>query len=322
MRILFLTHTNIGDAILSTVLLERMLHDHPDATVDVVVGAKSVDVFSQLPQLGKLIPLVKKKRHAHYIELWKKLRGIKYDYVVDLRGTFLPFFLKKKKVIRFSNANKKQHKGKQLAALYPSQKEPRQRIWVSEEQRQSMWPEIEKVKQKGPLIGFGPTANWIAKRWPQRKFALLSEMIREVPGYENAQFVLLGAEHERESISDLIRYIPEGNRVDLVGKTTLSEACVWLERLDVFIGNDSGLSHMAAAVDTPTVTIFGPTPDHLYSPMARRGEVVAAPQRDHVNLMPSAPKRIVTDVKTEHVLAALSKLLNFETTKQESAVNA
>ena len=67
-----MTQTNIGDVILSTTLLDRVLQQYPDATVDVVAGGRSVDLFEGMPNLGELVPVVKKKRHGHYIDIWKK----------------------------------------------------------------------------------------------------------------------------------------------------------------------------------------------------------------------------------------------------------
>lgn len=306
MRILFISHTNIGDAVLSTILLHRMVHDHPDAVVDIACGAKSVELFKGLPQLGILMPIVKKKNHGHHFDMWKMFRTYTYDYVVDFRGSLLPWFLRKKKVIRFSNNNKKLHKAQQICSLYASDLPVKQKVWFDGDVVSALAPKVQAVRQNTPLlIGLGATSNWSMKTWPQRKFAILVEkLLSSVPEGE-VKFVVFGAPHERESIIDLLNYIPEEHLIDLVGKTSLTEAGVWMDSLDVFVGHDSGLSHLAAALDVPTVTLFGPTPHHLYAPVSEKGTLIIAPDRETVNLIPTLPKRIITDIPVEEVYDAV-----------------
>jgi ADP-heptose:LPS heptosyltransferase len=128
MRILFITLTNIGDVVLSTPLLHRILADHPDAVVDVVVGAKSADLLAGLPQLGTLYPVVKKRRHGHYIDLYKQCSQTKYDLIVDLRTPLLGRCLKGRKKIIYKPA--RGHKAQQFASLWPSDAPLKPKVWV------------------------------------------------------------------------------------------------------------------------------------------------------------------------------------------------
>ena len=326
MRILFITHSNIGDAILSTILLDRLLNDFPEATFDIACGARAVELFKGFPNLGDLVPVIKKKRHAHHFDMWKKFRQHEYEYVVDLRGSLLPYFLKKKNIIRFSNSNKNLHKAQQLSGLYPSDLPVKQKIWLDETVVADVRKKATKLKEEGPLLGFGPTSNWRAKTWPQRKFALLTNMIHETPGFENARFVLFGAEHERRDVEDLINYIPAEKRIDLIGQTSLTEAAAWMQELDIFLGHDSGLSHLAAALDVPCVTLFGPTPEHLYAPVTEKGRLVIAQGTIDLNLRSDAPKRLITDIQPETVYEAFvdiyNKYNNVEQQKEKELVRA
>ncbi|MFT7144071.1 MAG: heptosyltransferase-3 [Alphaproteobacteria bacterium] len=309
-----MTQTNIGDVIISTVLLDRLLSTYPDAVVDVVAGGRSTDLFSAMPNLGELIPIVKKKHHMHYVDLWKKLVKYKYDIIVDLRGTGLSYFLRGKKKIRFTSKNKDMHKATQMANLWPMDKSLTQRVWVDDTTKQKIAQEVKDLNAE-VLIGIGPTANWIGKTWPQRYFALVANKLIKMPGFENAKFVVFGAAHERKGVADFIDHLPENRRIDLVGKTSLTEAYAWMTHLTGFLGNDSGLSHLAAAADIPTVTLFGPTYEHLYAPVARRGHTIVAPARSVVNLESEAPKRLITDIKPHDVLHEITRLI--ETLRQE-----
>lgn len=314
MRILFITQTNIGDVVLSTVLLDRILASHPEATVDIVAGARAVDLFEGMANIGRLIPLVKKKRHGHYFDLWKQLRKEKYDVIVDLRASLLARFLKGKKKIVFK-PNMKEHKAAQLAKLWklPEERPLQQRLFVTDEVMQK----VQKQAQgEGLVVAFAPTANWIAKQWPQKRFAELAKQLSQMKGFENARFAVFGAEHERHAVSDFLAYMPQNRVIDLVGKTSLPEAYAWLKQGSLFVGNDSGLAHMAAAADIPMVTIFGPTRDDVYAPVSYKGELVVAPMQDEVNLEPVSPKRLITDVSVEDVLQAIGKILSQEKTNE------
>lgn len=301
MRILFLTHTNIGDAVLSTIVLNRLLNDYPDATVDVACGAKAMDLFKGLPNLGELVPVVKKKRHGHYIDLWKRFRKHKYEIVVDLRGSALPLFLKKKSTIRFSSKNKSVHKAQQLADLYPSELPVQQKVWLDPELAESVKQQASAQGKSSVIIGLGATSNWHAKTWPQRKFAILVNQILNTPGFENASFAVFGAPHERRYVQDLLDYIPEGHLIDLIGETTVGESGAWMAQLDIFIGNDSGLTHLAAASGVPTITLFGPTSDTLYAPLNDKGRLVIAKELPAVNLKHHSVNRLMTDISPEEV---------------------
>lgn len=315
-----MTQTNIGDVVLSTVLLDRLMETYPDATFDIVAGGRSVDLFEAMPNLGELVPVVKKKRHGHYMDIWKKLFKYKYDLTVDLRGTGLTYFLRSKKRIVFNSKDKQTHKAVQMANLWPMDKPLKQRVWVDETTKREVSEKIEK-HGKSILLGVGPTANWIGKTWPQRYFAILANRLIKLEGFENAKFVVFGAAHEKKWVEDFLAHIPENRCIDLVGKTTLTEAYAWMSNLDGFLGNDSGLSHLAAASGVPTFTLFGPTRENLYAPVALKGGTIVAPERAEVNLEPEAPKRLITDIKPEKVLEKIVGVIE-EMKKEEEKKSA
>lgn len=313
MRILFITFTNIGDVVLSTALLERVLADYPEATVDIVGGAAALSLFEGLPQKGELIPLVKKKHHMHYIDLYKKLKSIKYDIILDLRTPLLRTFLNGKKKIGYTAVQDK-HKAEQFAELWPNGKDIHLKCWVK--------PEIEqKIAEFCPtdrlLVAIAPTANWIGKQWPQSYFASLD--LGNIKGLENALFIVLGAAHEHNTVKDFILSLPKDRTKDLVGRTSLPEAYSWLKKADLFIGNDSGLAHLAAAAQTPTLTMFGPTNEKLYSPWVNNSMVITPESRSsmELNLEKVAIPRLMTDISTKEVVSSIELMIqNIENTKK------
>ena len=314
MNVLFITFTNIGDVVLSSVLLDRIIQTYPDCVVDVVAGGKSTELFDGLPNIGETIPLIKKKHHGHYIELWKMLRNRKYDIIVDLRTPLLTKFLNAEHKITYK-PNKTKHKAVQIAELWPSDAPLQTKVWLKDEVHNKIndfitnhYPKI--ISGQNPLIAIAPTANWVGKCWPQKHFAQLIGELSKTNKFKNASFAIFGAEHERKSVADLLNFIPVERCINLVGKTSITEAGAWISRADLFIGNDSGLAHMAAAAKVPMVTLFGPTPDHIYAPVSTKGKLVIAPFSETVNLEDEAKKRLITDISPEMVMQEINTLIN------------
>lgn len=93
------------------------------------------------------------------------------------------------------------------------------------------------------------------KRWPKERFARLADWI--VHNY-NALIILFGGPEETD-LADDINELMQAHPLILTGKTTLGEAAALIEKCLLFISNDSGLSHVACTVNTPTIGIYGPT---------------------------------------------------------------
>ena len=84
--------------------------------------------------------------------------------------------------------------------------------------------------------------------------------------FPGCKIALFGRDDERPQILQLIQSIPEEHRLDLVGRLKLIEIFTCLERCSLYIGNDSGLMHIAAASGVPTLGLFGPSKEELYAP--------------------------------------------------------
>jgi ADP-heptose:LPS heptosyltransferase len=130
------------------------------------------------------------------------------------------------------------------------------------------------LPQAGRLIGLGPTANWSGKTWaPERFVALFQALSADLPGATPVVFGGAGPV-ERAMATPVLAALP--GAIDLVGAVSLPEAAACLARCSLFVGNDSGLMHLAAAARAPTLGLFGPTPPSEYAPRGRRTGFVAA----------------------------------------------
>jgi heptosyltransferase-2 len=109
------------------------------------------------------------------------------------------------------------------------------------------------------------------KRWLPDRFASLAG--RMVKGF-NARGILLGTPNEREICEGIIRQASVSGLDNLAGRTSLEEAIALAALCGLFVTNDSGLMHVAAALDIPLVAIFGPTDPRKTAPWSRRSKVV------------------------------------------------
>ena len=102
-KILFITSTRIGDAVLSTGLLDYMIKNIPDPRFTIVCGNLPSSLFEGVPHLEKLIILKKQKYNKHWLELWKQTRGTRWDIVVDLRNSIVSRLIPAKQRFIFGN---------------------------------------------------------------------------------------------------------------------------------------------------------------------------------------------------------------------------
>jgi ADP-heptose:LPS heptosyltransferase len=102
---------------------------------------------------------------------------------------------------------------------------------------------------------------------------------------------VLAAAHERRQAEPLLAAIPLHRQIDLVGKVDLLTAAAVLRRCALFIGNDTGLMHIAAASGTPTLGLFGPSPSDRYAPWGQRAALVRSTDSPEVMFGPGFDHR-------------------------------
>jgi heptosyltransferase II len=124
---------------------------------------------------------------------------------------------------------------------------------------------------EGPFAGMSPGAQYgSAKEWFPERFGLLGQRIyRELGG----RLLILGSTGDR-AIAARIGEIAGEGALDLTGKTTLAQAMALIARCRVFVTNDSGLMHVAAALGVPLVAIFGSTDPSRTGPLGTRSRVI------------------------------------------------
>src|SRR5204863_265417 len=115
-------------------------------------------------------------------------------------------------------------------------------------------PEAQGLGRQRPLVGLHPGAKAPARFWESHRWARVAD---QLSFQHSAEVVLLGGPGE-EAIADEIQQHAQHPLRNLAGRTTLSALAAALTRLDLLIALDSGPGHMAAALGTPSVVIYGP----------------------------------------------------------------
>jgi len=273
-RILFISSTRIGDAVLSTGLLDHLARKHPDARFTIVCGRVAEGVFRRMSRLERLIAVEKRRYSLHWLEIWGALAFTRWDLVVDLRASAIAWLLwtRERRVIQ--GGRRPGHRLNHLAALLGVTPPPLPVTWTAPE---DVARAAALLPAGRPWLVLGPTANWYRKVWPAERFAELALRLTAPDGVlPDAGIAILGGpgDQERSMATPVLTALPQA--LDLVGKLDLPEVAAVMARAAIFIGNDSGLMHLAAAAGAPTLGLFGPTPSDEYGPAGPKAQAVLA----------------------------------------------
>jgi heptosyltransferase-3 len=277
MRILFITATRVGDAVLSTGLLDYLVKKHPSAKITIACGPAAAGLFEAVPNLERLIVLDKMPMSLHWVRMWAMCAGRYWSKVIDLRNAPLSYLLASFDQHHLGGRDNSVHRIKHLARVLGLEDTPPQpKIWINDDHRgraKFMIPEGR------PVLAIGPTANWIVKNWPADHFAALAERIAAPDGLlPGCKVALFGRDEERPQVLNLIEAIPEDRRLDFIRHGDLLDVYAAMERCTLYVGNDSGLMHIAAASGIPTLGLFGPTDENLYAPWGEHCAAVRTPE--------------------------------------------
>lgn len=282
MKIIVRAPNWIGDAILATPALGLLRKKYPQGQITVLAKEWTAPVFIGNPDADNVYIIKKSKS---YFELIKDLKKENFDLGVLFPNSFssaLIFFLSRVSLrfgyatdgrILLLNRPAKRSSGflrehqvdyywklvKSLRGEGSSPEESKNLIWKISEEEKAKAKEIlqkEGVDSSDKLIGFNPGAFFgPAKRWSPEKFGELGNRLSKKFG---AKIIIFASLHEKEA-ADFIESKMHSQPLNLAGRTSLREAAALIARCRIFVTNDSGMMHLAAAVGTPLAAIFGST---------------------------------------------------------------
>ncbi|MFH1478944.1 MAG: glycosyltransferase family 9 protein [Candidatus Omnitrophota bacterium] len=314
-KVLFITLSNIGDAILTLPALTCLKDNFKDAKVDVVAGPRSKEVFIKDPSINKIFIYDKHASLKEKIGFVKNLRKERYDLAVDMKTSLMPLLagaryrnslisfkpsgLKHKRLIHLNKL-----RGLGLACG------TRRNIYIDQGDRSK----IDNIlKQKGAkdtdtLIGISPSCLSLTKEWRMDGFI---EVVKGLVKKADTRIILIGEETKKDVSGHILKSVSSANIIDLTGKTDLGELFAAIERMKILVSCDSASMHIASDLGIRVVSIFGPTDPLEYGP-AGKYSVVIQKKLDCVPCKRPACRfnnECMDEIKPEEVIEAVNKLL-------------
>lgn len=322
-KLLFIRPGGLGDALLLLPVIELFAKQYPDAEIDILAEARNKSAYTFL-------------KTPHRIELYTdagaffRLRKNHYDVIIDTEqwyrlSTVYARLLKPGRLIGFATNERARLLTDKVSYSLDDYElesffhllEPLGLVVSQADKRLGIALEQKMVEQAKLLLCNDDVDQWVAvfpgaslpeKRWPTENYC---EVVKELQG-KGFGVVIVGGETERE-VANIIE--AETGCTNLVGKTSLAETGGVLVNTDLLITGDSALLHLAASLEVPTVSLFGPSSPEKWSPQGKRHkflqeefECVPCSRYGHI---PSCPYDVkcLNNLAPGDVLAAALELL-------------
>lgn len=311
MNILIVKTSAIGDVIHTFPALNALRRQYPEARIDWLVEEAAADLVIGHPALDSVLvsrrkTWVRDLKHGRvlaacrgFADFVKRLRATEYDLLIDFQG-----LLKSGISVCLARARRKVGFGKGmehaegsyiflnetvspvdmdqhavirglllLKAIGIESEDVIFDLQVGNEQREKIGHllEVEGVDPARPLVAINPMTTWETKHWKNERFAKVADQLID----KGIAVVFSGGSQDVGAIEG-IRAAMTGKAASLAGKTTLKDLAALYERVAVLITTDTGPMHLAAAVGTPVVALFGPTAPWRTGPFGLGHKVLRA----------------------------------------------
>lgn len=304
-KILVVQVGDLGDVVVSFPVLRTLRGNFPEAHIACAVRKKAAELARQAPGIDRLIVIDTDKRTFrealdYQFRFFRRIRRSRYDLAIDLRtdsrGAILTLLSGAGRRIGFHAQGGDIWRNRMYTDLFHAKTVPGQHMTeylmdllrafqVRPGPTQPVFPpsaksrrqaidlfEKEQIDHRFPMVAVQPFSLWRYKEWGERKYA---ELVRRLTSESEAcQVVVTGSPGELERARRVVRVAGSKRVVNLAGKTTIGVLPGVLEKCDLFVGGDSAGMHIAAAVGTPTVSIFGPADPQTWAPRGEMHRVV------------------------------------------------
>ncbi len=318
-KILVFSFSFIGDAVLSTAVIQPLRRHFPNAHITFLVGPRASDLLATEPNIDAVIVYDNRGEHAGWrgrLRLVKALRRDKFDLVVNLRDSLTARCIGVKHWGMVRGESNRHAVTRYLEVLQKrgvdtTGANPRLELTENEQTAAQRFLAEAGWTSERLLIGIHPGGNWVYKLWDAGNYARAANALVEK---RNAAILLFAGPNERElqaQVANIMNVPPI-----LVQTENLRHLAALISTCDVYIGNDTGPMHIASAVDTPVIALFGST-NHLRSgPYGEQHTVVQSGMNLGCN--PCHPGRhpggcgaesceVIAGITVEQVLAAVER---------------
>ena len=256
--------SNIGDVVLTLPVVDILCASFPGAELHLIVSPKAQSLFDGNTHITRVIGFDKRMSWRGKLAWFWGLRSRRFDLVVDLRNSMLPFVLNAGTVTFPACVRPKIHmKAKHLARLAlvlddVSIPADRYGIMLSAAQSSS----VDRLVQGWEnYVVLAPGAADLRKRWSEKNFLRVLQHLHA----KGKNVVLVGDQNDKAAGAHLAANFSDGV-IDLCGRTTLVELAGVISRAALALTNDSGIMHLASYFDRPVIALFGRTDPFFYGP--------------------------------------------------------
>jgi heptosyltransferase-2 len=272
-NILLLQTAFLGDAILTTPLIRALRKIYSDSKIDILATPQAGIVFRNNPHVNQIFFLNKKiwlKKIYSIVKVIFQIKKQNYDLAISIQSSLtsslLMFlagiperlgFSRQKLLTQSLPHTKGLHKIQKILRLLELLTDKKfdmqtEIFWTKTEEEKSHQYVAPYKTQRMFLVGIAPGSIWNTKRWLQEYYTELVTMLEQ----QNIKVILIGGNDDYR----LCRAIKNGSEsLNLAGSLTILESAALIEKLDLLITNDSAPLHIANAVKTDVIAIFGPT---------------------------------------------------------------
>ena len=293
-RILVVKLDHLGDVLLATPVFSNLSQAYPDAELHALVGAWSRVVLEKHPDVNKVLeynspafcrtgPPTSLKQT---FQLYRALRRQKYDLMVELRNDWriVCFSLlrvapkrldratlqvvNKLGFARFTGIHETTRNLDVLdkAGIPTPIKTTTFSVTAEDKKWAANFLTAHQMGEERPLIAIHPGSPIPLKRWMPERYAELADWLI---ARKRAKILFVGVADEIPIITEIQRLM-QAESINIAGRTTLTQLASILHISNVFIGNDSGPMHLAAAVGTPTIGLYGPGDPTRFGPVGTK----------------------------------------------------
>jgi ADP-heptose:LPS heptosyltransferase len=275
--ILFIGHSRLGDAVLSSGLIKALADRTEGASFTIVASALTAPLFSQVPGLERILILEKRAFGLHWLSLLREVGFRRWGLIVDLRGAPASALINHRRRAAHRKPAIPLHKVVEAGRLIAGAQDPPAPHLFTNDAIEARAESL--TAGEGPILAMAPAANWVGKTWLAERFAKVARDLLGPDGrMAGGRLMVLGGPGDRRDAVPVLSALPRDRVIDLVGREDLLVLYAALKRARLFIGGDSGLMHMAAAAGAPTLGLFGPSDERLYAPWGPWARIVRGPR--------------------------------------------
>ena len=282
-KILLIRLSSLGDIVLTTPAIRAVRAHLPDAYIAMLVGKQSAEVLRENPHLNEIITFdrfAKDKDTGEMLRTVRMLRERAFTLAIDLQRKFRTALL-----MYFSGATERIGKGALCTARVPEQGnkhatahyfdllhaagipavDQRLELFLAESEYADASQRFDTagVTQTGLKVGVFPGAGWKLREWMPDRFAAIGDRLVQ---HFNAEVLIFGGQKESELVHTVANLM-DARAIPFAGNLQVRELAACIEKCDLFLTNDTGPMHIAAAVGTPTVSLFGPGNHIRFQPL-------------------------------------------------------